>query len=170
MTNDVRAPAGGKKRLTIAAAVLAICLPALHHFESSGQRHLMPYQDIAGNWTVCNGHTGPDVHPGIAWTDDQCDAQDIIDLDKANAAVHACGVGKMTVNQESAFTDFALNTGRGTFCRSSMAREISLGRAAAACTHILKYVFVGKINCRTAGKTCPGIPLRRDWEYQLCVS
>ncbi len=32
------------------------------------------YQDIVGVWTIGYGDTGPDVGPGIVWTQEQCDS------------------------------------------------------------------------------------------------
>ena len=36
---------------------------------------LRAYQDTVGVWTIGVGHTGPDVHKGLIWTQAQADAQ-----------------------------------------------------------------------------------------------
>lgn len=154
------------KKTGIATAVLAACLAAILHFE--GSRH-MPYQDLGGVWTVCRGHTGPDVIPGKSWTEEQCKAQDVKDLQVANDAVNSCALPFMTTGEQIAFTDFAYNVGGGAFCRSSMPGLINAGKNKEACKVILRYVYVGKIDCRTAGKKCPGIVRRRQWEYNKCM-
>lgn len=34
---------------------------------------LKAYQDLGGVWTIGYGHTGPEVHEGLTWTQEQCD-------------------------------------------------------------------------------------------------
>jgi lysozyme len=44
-----------------------------------GKRNVA-YQDTLGVWTIGEGHTGPEVVPGLVWTDQQCDDQFRIDI------------------------------------------------------------------------------------------
>ena len=37
-------------------------------------RRLVAYRDTRGVWTIGDGHTGPEVHEGLVWTNAQCDA------------------------------------------------------------------------------------------------
>ncbi len=41
------------------------------------------YTDTLGVWTIGIGHTGPEVHEGLIWTDKQIDAAFAIDVDEA---------------------------------------------------------------------------------------
>jgi lysozyme len=39
------------------------------------RNHAYPDPATGGNpWTIGYGQTGPDIHPGLYWTDEQCDA------------------------------------------------------------------------------------------------
>lgn len=37
-------------------------------------REYLPYRDVVGVLTVCDGHTGSDIIPGKRYTDKECDA------------------------------------------------------------------------------------------------
>lgn len=41
---------------------------------------LEAYQDQGGVWTIGYGHTGPDVHEGLTWTQEQADEAQKKDL------------------------------------------------------------------------------------------
>lgn len=89
----------------------------------------MPYQDEAGVWTVCAGHTGPDVVPGQAWTREACDRQDWVNLNRfARVVVRCTGNAPLTRGQRDALTVFAGNVGEAAFCSSTLARQIREGR------------------------------------------
>lgn len=155
------------RKVLLSAVVLACCTWATTHFE--GTKH-MPYRDIGGVWTVCKGHTGPDVIPGQAWTDEQCEAQDKKDIQEAAAAVASCVTSELTEGQWAGYTDFALNVGGGAFCRSTMARRANVcAPVQEACAPILWYVFVGKRDCRIKSNNCSGIITRRRWQYETCM-
>jgi len=47
------------------------CQQQITSFE--GREH-KAYQDTLGVWTIGIGHTGPEVHAGLVWTDEQIDA------------------------------------------------------------------------------------------------
>jgi lysozyme len=164
--SEKRKPLKPAQKTGIATAVLVAGIAAITQFEGSRS---MPYRDLGGVVTVCKGHTGPDVRMGESWSKAQCDAQDKIDLAKADAAVKSCTDFPLSVNEQIAFNDFAYNVGGGAFCRSSMPALINVGQSKKACEVILKYVYVGKINCVTAGRKCPGIVARRQWEFDKCI-
>ena len=109
---------------------------------------LMPYQDIAGVWTVCAGHTGPDVIPGVAWTQSQCNAKDWQNLNYyARVVVRCTDNAPLTRGQRDALTVFAGNVGEGAFCSSTLAREIRAGNYAVD-GQFPRWVYH---SCRTSG-------------------
>src|SRR3954469_12814101 len=55
----------------VGTAAAAILVPEVQRHEG---RSLVPYRDIVGIWTVCDGDT-KNVIPGQAQTDGQCDAR-----------------------------------------------------------------------------------------------
>ena len=82
--------ANNKAIATGVAAVLAIAAPLIAHWE--GVRYL-PYPDPATGgapWTVCYGHTGPDVIRGKGYTKDKCDALLDADMAVADGYVRKC--------------------------------------------------------------------------------
>lgn len=47
-----------------------------------------PYKDVAGVWTVCDGHTGSDIIKNKRYTDRECDRLLIRDLKPVEKAVN----------------------------------------------------------------------------------
>lgn len=58
----------------------------LEDFE--GRRH-KAYRCSMGVWTIGIGHTGPEVHEGLEWTDEQIDAAFTTDVAEAEADLDA---------------------------------------------------------------------------------
>jgi len=109
---------------------------------------LTPYQDEGGVWTVCAGHTGPDVIPGKAWTQRQCDIKDWENLNHfARVVVRCTGNAPLTRGQRDALTVFAGNVGEGAFCASSLAKDIKEGRYQVD-GQFQRWTYFA---CRTAG-------------------
>lgn len=52
-------------------------------------RKLVAYADTRSIFTIGIGHTGPEVHAGLVWTDDQVDAAFDADVTKATAGCTA---------------------------------------------------------------------------------
>ena len=91
---------------------------------------LTAYPDPASRgapWTVCYGHTGPEVVPGYRASLAECRALLARDLDRAAVAVESCLVRSMTDGQAAAFLSLAYNIGAAGFCRSSVARAFRAG-------------------------------------------
>jgi len=56
--------------------------------EFEGRRH-KAYKCTQGVWTIGVGHTGPEVHEGLEWTDEQIDAAFELDLAEAMSDLDA---------------------------------------------------------------------------------
>lgn len=50
---------------------------------------LKAYQDTVGVWTIGYGHTGPEVKPGLVWTEAQAEAALVEDIIEHNAKLAA---------------------------------------------------------------------------------
>lgn len=127
--------------------------------ELEGER-LMPYRDEAGVWTVCAGHTGPDVVPGVAWTQQACDRKDWVNLNHfARVVVRCTDNAPLTRGQRDALNVFAGNVGEGAFCDSTLVQLIKAGTYEVD-GQFQRWVYH---SCRTAGgcKYSPGIFSRR---------
>lgn len=139
-----------------AVAIAAVLLPPLEDTVYA------PYRDGGGVWTVCTGHTGPDVIPSHHYTPAQCDAFLKSDIRIADNSVNRLVKVPMTATQEAALTSFVFNVGSGNFARSSVLRYINAGHYTAACESLKKWVYIGK-------DKSPGLMNRRAIESELCM-
>lgn len=115
-------------------------------------------------WTVCYGHTGPDVAPGVRKSLEECKALLIADSDKAGDRLEACmpALKDAPPGRYVAFLSLAYNIGPAGVCRSSVARDFNAGRVRQACDDLLKFD-------RAAGFVMPGLTSRRKKERALCL-
>lgn len=161
------------------AAALAIATPFIAGWE--GKRNAA-YLDAAGVWTICYGHTGPEVKMGLRYSDDQCTAILREDIAKHVAPVLKCSpILKDHPNQLAGSASFAFNFGGPAYCGSKIARHFNAGDFKRACD-----AFLGWDNVRTGaylpGYRCfkaksngqiyckfPGLTRRREAERRLCL-
>lgn len=140
--------------------------------EDEGWR-LVPYLDSAGIPTVCAGHTGRDVVMGRPWTEGECIAITIHDLVVHGKPIIAA-LNRATQGEIRAWVNFAGNTGITATLQSTGMRLQREGQRIAACEQMLRWTFITvdgrKVDCRTAGRLCPGLPARRDRQMARCLS
>jgi lysozyme len=157
-------PAALKKRLLAVAGTgaLAIAGVLVSHFEG---RKNVPYKDPVGIWTVCEGHTGPDVIPGKRYSDAECDDFKAADLAEADAAVRRLVNVPLTDWQRAALIDFTFNLGDGNLASSTMLRKFNAGDYAGGCAELLRWVKGRKGGMLV---TLPGLVNRRNAEDWVC--
>lgn len=115
-------------------------------------------------YTIGYGHTGPDVKPGLIWTQAQADNALTTDLTAAAKAVaDLLGTARTTQGQFDALTDFAFNVGAGNLKSSTLLRKHKAGDHAGAAAEFDKWVYA-------AGKKMPGLVTRRAREKALYLS
>jgi len=86
---------------------------------------LQAYADVGGVQTIGVGHTGPEVHEGLIWTDYQAEQAFLSDLKHAlNEAQKAVSVA-LTDRQWAAVISFVFNLGAGAFRGSTLCRLIN---------------------------------------------
>jgi lysozyme len=102
---------------------------------------LTSYIDQAGVWTIGYGHTGHEIVPGLAWTQDQADA--VLNND---IQIFAAGVLNLITNpdvlndnQFSAVVIFAFNIGLAAFAGSTALRELNSGNTDNLPTDMLMW-------------------------------
>ncbi len=66
-----------------------IGLALTEQFESC---RLTAYPDVKSVWTIGWGHTGPEVVPGLVWTQERADAQLLKDIQHAVDTVKLCSL------------------------------------------------------------------------------
>ena len=86
------------------------------------------YLDSVGVWTVGVGHTGPEVHAGLHWTDEQVTDALRADLDRFEDAINDSVTVGLEQCQFDALASFVFNVGNGAFSSSTMLKKINLGQ------------------------------------------
>ena len=109
------------------------------------------YLDTVGVPTIGVGHTGPEVHMGLVWTDDEVKAAFAKDIQRFEQAVtEACpGINQ---NQFDALVSFSFNVGVGAFTNSTLVRKIKAGDFAAAAAHFDVWHIPPEITPRRNGE------------------
>ncbi|MDI6634350.1 lysozyme [Pantoea dispersa] len=122
-----------------------------------------PYKDVAGVWTVCDGHTGTDIIKGKKYTDRECDRLLMQDLQPVKKVVD--GLVKVQLNeyQRAALYSFTYNVGTSAFSKSTLLKRLNSGDQAGACEEMRRWVYAG-------GMKWKGLQNRRDMERSLCLA
>ena len=135
------------------------CVDLVRSFEGC---KLSAYPDPAsGNapWTIGWGSTGPDVHCGLDWTQEQADSRLIADVARVGRSV-ANIVGDTTQNRFDAMVDLSYNIGIGNFMSSTLLKMHKAGDYEGAADQFQRWD-------KGAGKVMPGLLRRRLAEAQL---
>ncbi|ELP3688690.1 lysozyme [Salmonella enterica] len=146
---------GGACAVAIAAAMLG------GHDGLEGRRYI-PYRDVAGVLTVCDGHTGKDIIPGKRYTDAECDALLDKDLKRVKAQVDPLIKVSIPESERAAFYSFAYNVGTGAFARSTLLKKLNAGDHAGACNELKRWTYAG-------GRQWKGLVMRREIEREVCT-
>lgn len=88
------------------------------------------YLDSKGIPTIGVGHTGPEVHLGLVWTDAQIDEAFEKDLAWVDAAIAQSVTTPLLSHQYDALGSFTYNVGADGEEHSTMVREINAGDMA----------------------------------------
>ena len=139
-----------------AAGIIMSATPRLEGWRND------PYRDIGGIWTVCAGHTGPDVKPGVRVSDAECRARLDRDTQRFAGGVLTC-VPQLQGRpyQTAASVIFAYNIGLRGFCTSTAARRFRAGDWRGGCE---AFKMWNKVN----GRVSTGLVNRRAAEVQIC--
>lgn len=129
-------------------------------------RSLTAYRDIAGVWTICDGYTRG-VVAGQTATPAQCDRLRESEIAKTLAEVDRLVTVPMSPARHAALASLAYNIGLGNFRQSTLLRRVNAGESGA-CDDILRWVWVGRMDCRIPSNNCRGIVDRRQEEAALC--
>ena len=150
------------------AVALATALATALAIPAEGLRRFA-YYDPPGILTVCRGHTGPDVRPGVAYSLAQCDAWLTADMRNAINDVERCVPG-LPVPVLAAFADATFNIGSKIACNtaaSTAARMLLAGDFAGACRQLPRW---NKARVLGASIALPGLTTRRNNEMALCLT
>ena len=133
-------------------------------------RKYVPYYDVGGVLTVCDGITGNNVVLGRKYTDIECDIMAAKEVNKHEKGIDRCLKVDVPVETKASFISFAYNVGVGATCRSTLMKKANEGNLRGACDQLSRWVFVngkkfrGLENRRFRGDT------QRVSERTLCLS
>lgn len=122
-----------------------------------------PYKDVAGVWTVCDGHTGGDIVKGRKYTDRECDRLMWNDLQPVKRAVDSLVKVPLGEYQRASLYSFTYNVGTSAFSKSTLLKKLNAGDEAGACEEMRRWVYAG-------GMKWKGLQNRRDMERSLCLA
>ena len=122
---------------------------------------LRAYLCPASVWTIGWGATGPDVKPGLTWTQDQADDRLDRDAYKYWAIALKASPG-LALHPEihEAIADFCYNLGGTKYRASTLKKRIDAEDWEGACEEIVKWVHGG-------GRKLPGLVKRRLAEREV---
>jgi len=123
----------------------------------------VPYKDLGGVWTVCEGITGKHVIPGKRYTRSECRALLSGALEEHGRKLMACVNVPITQYEYEALSSWTYNIGTGAACSSTLLRKLNAGDAPAAwCGQLYEWTKVKR-------KFVQGLWNRRDAEYRMCM-
>lgn len=122
-----------------------------------------PYKDVAGVWTVCDGHTGTDIIKGRKYTDRECDRLMWNDLKPVKKTVDSLVKVPLGEYPRAALYSFTYNVGTSAFSKSTLLKKLNAGDQEGACEELRRWVYAGGMKWR-------GLMNRRDMERSLCLA
>ncbi len=122
-----------------------------------------PYKDVAGVWTVCDGHTGTDIIKGKKYTDRECDRLLWNDLQPVKKTVDSLVKVPLNEYQRASLYSFTYNVGSGAFSKSTLLKKLNAGDQEGACEELRRWVYAGGMKFR-------GLMNRRDMERSMCLA
>ncbi|NEK80013.1 MAG: lysozyme [Pantoea ananatis] len=122
-----------------------------------------PYKDVAGVWTVCDGHTGSDIIKNKRYRDRECDRLLIRDLKPVEKAVNEMVKVPLNDYQQAALYSFTYNVGIAAFSKSTLLKKMNAGDQVGACEELRRWVYAGGMKWR-------GLMNRRDMERSMCLA
>jgi len=149
--------------ITMGVAAAGILSPFVSGWESGGKQHLVPYRDIVGVWTQCDGETLGVTAASPKETPEGC----AVKLDKRLTAfaqqVAACTPSLRGMDEQwAAATSLSYNIGSGAYCKSTVDRRFDAGDRRGACDAFLMWN-------KAKGRVIAGLDNRRRAERELCL-
>lgn len=111
-------------------------------------------------WTIGYGATGPDIHEGTVWTQEQADNDLSERLREIGREIDDRVFVPLTPQQKAALASFIYNIGIGAFEKSTLLRRLNDGDYAGAAQQFARWD-------KAAGKVMAGLIRRRKLEAEL---
>lgn len=131
LRNKIAASLGGG-----AIAIATVMLSGKGGLEG---RKYVPYRDIVGVLTVCDGHTGSGIVPGRRYSDAECDALTRADLQRIARQVDPHITVPTTETQRAAIYSWAYNVGASVAIKSTLLKRLNARDYAGACAELKRW-------------------------------
>lgn len=155
-----------RQRILAAFAALTISAAGVYALQHREGLSLTAYPDPATRgapWTICWGHTGPEVHKGLAVTREQCELWLAADIAKAEATLRKYIRVPVRQGQWDAYVSFVYNAGGENFRRSTMLRLLNAGDWQGSCNQFPHWIYANKMRLE-------GLAVRRFGEQRQCLT
>lgn len=106
-----------------------------------GRKHV-PYYDIGGVLTVCDGITGNSIIPGKYYSNAECDKMTAKAVNEHERALDKCLNSDPPTETKAAFISFTFNVGSIAACGSTLVKKANAGDLSGACNELSRWVFV----------------------------
>ena len=120
-------------------------------------------QPLPGDKPTIGFGTTDGVRMGDTITPPVALARKLRDVQAFEGAIKQCVRVPLSQGEYDAYVSLAYNIGSKAFCGSTLVRELNAGNYDAACKQILRWD-------RFKGQQIRGLTLRREREYQVCIS
>ena len=110
------------------------------------------YRDSVGIPTIGVGHTGPEVHMGLVWTEEQVREALAHDLERFEKAVNDNVSVDLEQYQFDALVSFAFNVGAEAFRTSTLLKRINAGKFDEAAAQFDRWCIPPEIMERRRGE------------------
>lgn len=114
-------------------------------------------------WTICWGHTGPEVKPGMTVSRTQCEQWLAADLKKAEGVLRSTVKVPLQQGEVDAYVSFIFNVGGGNWRSSTLLRLLNQGKRKEACDQLPRWIYANK-------RELNGLKKRRYEERAVCLS
>jgi len=114
-------------------------------------------------WTVGYGATGPDIHEGTVWTQEEADSDLAKRLNTLGERVDSVVKVEINDNQKAALCSFAYNVGMGNLKSSTLLRLLNEGNYDGAAEQFKEWN-------KAAGHVLQGLVTRRQAEAELFLA
>mgnify|MGYP000965546629 CR=1 FL=1 len=148
---------------TLGGGAIAIATVMLSGKDGLEGREYVPYRDVVGVLTVCDGHTGTDIIQGKRYTDKECDALTRKDLTRIASQVDPHIKVPTNETQRAAIYSFAYNVGATAAINSTLLKKLNARDYAGACAELRRWVYAG-------GMKWKGLQNRREMERSMCLA
>lgn len=141
------------------SAAALIAAPVVQQWEG---RVYLPYKDVGGVWTVCDGYAGSDIDVTKTYTDLECDQLLVKEIKEKERGVDKYLVAPVPDKTKAAFISFTYNVGVEAFRKSTLLKLANSGDIKGACNQLPRWRFVKNVEYR-------GLLNRRLSEKALCL-